>query len=110
MLPIFDNTRAMKLANGYAVNSEQRHWNLYYLADGIYPSWSIFVKPISNPANAKERNMTAAQESRRKDVERLFGVLQVRFRILRQEFNEWRHENVTEILEACVILHDMLVH
>ena len=29
---------------------------------------------------------------------------------MRQEFHEWRHENLTEILEACVILHKMLVH
>ncbi len=33
--------------------------------------------------------MTAAQESRRKDVERFFGVLQRRFKILRHEFYEW---------------------
>lgn len=32
--------------------------------------------------------MTEAKETRRKDVGRLFSVLQGRFRILRQEFHE----------------------
>ena len=110
MLSILDNTRAVKMANGYAVKSEQLHWHLFFLMDGIHPSWSIFVKPISNPANCKEQNMAAAHESKRKDVERLFGVLQGHFRILRQEFHEWRHENVAEILDVWLILHNMLVH
>ena len=47
--------------------------------------------------------------SRRKDVERLFRVFQGRFRILRYEFHEWRHSTITEVLEACAILHIMKV-
>ncbi len=53
--------------------------------------------------------MTAAQESRRKDVERFFGVLQGRFRILRYEFHEWNDSDIIDILHACVIIHNMLV-
>jgi hypothetical protein len=55
----------------------------YYLADGIYPPWSTFVKTIKAPANLKDKNFVAAQESQRKDVERAFGVLQARFAIIR---------------------------
>ena len=53
--------------------------------------------------------MTAAQESRRKDVERFFGVLQRRFKILRHEFYEWNDSEIVDITQACVILHNMLV-
>ena len=47
----------------------------YYLANDIYPSWVTFVKTILCPNGPKTTNFTAAQESARKDVERVFGVL-----------------------------------
>ena len=55
----------------------------YYLADGIYPNWSTFVKTIPCPQGLKRKHYAAAQESIRKDVERAFGVLQARFAIVR---------------------------
>ena len=51
----------------------------YYLADGIYPNWSIFVKTIKTPANSKEKIFAKAQEAVRKDIERAFGVLMARW-------------------------------
>jgi len=55
----------------------------YYLADGIYPQWATFVKTISSPQRNWRKHFVAAQESARKDVECAFGVLQVRFAIVR---------------------------
>jgi hypothetical protein len=53
-----------------------RHYNKgYYLADGIYPKWTTFVKTISSPILPKEVEFVKAQEGCRKDVERAFGVL-----------------------------------
>jgi hypothetical protein len=49
----------------------------YYLADGIYPEWPLFMKPISKPAGEKQKNYTERQESERKDVERGFAGIQV---------------------------------
>jgi len=55
----------------------------YYLADEIYPNWSTFVKTIPRPLGAKRKYFASKQESARKDVERVFGVLQSRFAIVR---------------------------
>ncbi|XP_042410297.1 uncharacterized protein LOC121999722 [Zingiber officinale] len=52
-------------------------WKNYQTArrDGIYPSWSTFVKTIPTPQGRKRQLFTSAQESMRKDVERAFGLL-----------------------------------
>lgn len=55
----------------------------YLLADGIYPNWPIFVKPLHHPGNYDEAYFTKRQEDVRKDIERFFGVLQARFCVLR---------------------------
>jgi hypothetical protein len=48
----------------------------YYLADGIYPKWSTFVKTIPSPHGQKRKLFAEFQERTKKDVERAFGVLQ----------------------------------
>ena len=53
--------------------------------------------------------MTKRQEATKKDVEKFFGCLQCRFRILRQERHEWSDALVILISEGCVILHNLIV-
>ena len=66
------------LANGHAplvnyiINGHEYRMG-YYLADGIYPNWSTFVKTIPCPQGLKKKHFAKAQESARKDVERAFG-------------------------------------
>ena len=55
----------------------------YYLADGIYPSWTTLVKTISRPMGNKNKYFAKAHEASRKDVERAFGVIQSKFAIVR---------------------------
>ena len=50
----------------------------YYLTNGIYPDWALFMKTISEPSSNKQQHFSEQQEARRKDIERGFGVLQVR--------------------------------
>ncbi|XP_074351421.1 uncharacterized protein LOC141690528 [Apium graveolens] len=50
----------------------KRYNNAYYLADGIYPRYSTFVKTISNPATQAHKLFAKKQEAYRKDVERCF--------------------------------------
>ncbi|CAL2259708.1 unnamed protein product [Prunus armeniaca] len=52
--------------------------NEYYLAYGIYPRWTTFVKSIPHPRSQKEIFFAAYQEGYIKDVEKCFGILQGR--------------------------------
>ena len=54
----------------------------YYLANSIYPKWSTIVQTIHQPQGRKKKYFAIKQESCRKDVERAFGVLQLRFAIV----------------------------
>ncbi|KAL6290059.1 hypothetical protein ACE6H2_007569 [Prunus campanulata] len=81
----------------------------YYLADGIYPRWTTFVKTISNPQSEKERNFASFQEGYRKDVERCFGILQARWAIIRGAARMLDEEVLRSIMMTCIILHNMIV-
>ena len=81
----------------------------YYLVDGIYPSWSTFVKTLSSLPGNKNKHFAACQESARKDVERAFGVLQSRFAIVRGPARFWDQETLNYIMKACIIMHNMII-
>jgi Plant transposon protein len=49
------------------------------------------------------------QEAVCKDVERVFGVLQACFLIVRRPGHFWRENNLHDIMKACVILHNMII-
>jgi hypothetical protein len=66
----------------------------YYLADGIYPNWSTFVKTISRLLGAKRKYFASKQESAIKDVERAFRVLQSCFAIIRGPIRYWNEETL----------------
>ena len=70
-----------KLANGESppveFQANNRTYNMgYYLADGIYPKWATFLKPVVAPQGKKEVDFHSTQAAVRKDVERAFGILQ----------------------------------
>ena len=109
LLSILNGDRPMKSDRGYCVDSHTRNWFLYFLTDGIYPSWAIFVKPIHETVTIKHSKMRKAQKSRRKDVERLFRVLQGRFKIPRHEFHQRSDERIILIVETCVNVHNIIV-
>ncbi|XP_015695402.1 uncharacterized protein LOC102709859 [Oryza brachyantha] len=82
----------------------------YYLADKIYPEWAAFVKSISRPQTEKDKLFSVKQESVRKDVECAFGVLQSRFNIVCRPARFWHREDVVNIMQTCVILHNKIVN
>ena len=81
----------------------------YYLADDIYPSWSTFVKTISDPKIKKHNFFGEAQEVCQKDIERVFGVLQDRFAIVRGLASFWDTKSLRNITTTCLILYNMMV-
>ncbi|GJT45751.1 CCR4-NOT transcription complex subunit 1 isoform X1 [Tanacetum coccineum] len=57
------------------VNGTHTYRKGYYLADGIYPAWSTFVKTFSVARDEKTLKFKRVQEAARKDIERAFGIL-----------------------------------
>ncbi|KAM2357592.1 hypothetical protein ACFX1X_006547 [Malus domestica] len=81
----------------------------YYLADDIYPKWATLVQAIPNPRNDAKKLFTLHQEAYRKDVERAFGILQARWKIISEPVRGWSRENLDSIMMSCIILHNMIV-
>lgn len=92
----------------YILNGQKRT-GLYFLVDGIYPPWSIFVSTISECSNKKERLFASVQESVRKDVERAFGVLVSRWALIAKPCSTWDRAFAGEVMKAAIILHNMVV-
>ncbi|KAM2487372.1 hypothetical protein ACFX1W_039313 [Malus domestica] len=92
----------------YWVNGTQYEGS-YYLADGIYPRWSTFVKTVPHPQTEKEKHFAKCQEGCRKDVERCFGILQARWAIVRAAARMFDVEALRSIMMTCIILHNMIV-
>eukprot|EP00170_Pyropia_yezoensis_P001905 contig_8164_g1909 len=88
----------------FTVNGKTRTL-LYYLVDGIYPSYAFFIASYSNANIEKRKTLNRLQEALRKDVERLYGVLTARFHIA---VHPARYARVTTIFAAAkevAILH-----
>ncbi|XP_057420293.1 uncharacterized protein LOC130714408 [Lotus japonicus] len=81
----------------FSVNGTMYHMG-YYLADGIYPLWSTFVKTISMPQGEKRQKFAKRQEAARKDVERAFDILQSRFAIVRGPSRFWHPNDMKSII------------
>ena len=56
-----------------------------------------------------EKLFAEHQELFRKDVERSFGVLQARFAFIRGRAHLMHKKEISVIMRACVILHNMIV-
>ena len=81
----------------------------YYLADGIYPSWPVFMKGVPVPQTEKHRFFSQRQASLRKDVECAFGLLKKRFNILAIPGRSYSQRTLGLIMRACIILHNMII-
>lgn len=107
--PLFND-----VVDGYAptvnfkVNDHDYNYG-YYLADGIYPNWPVFMKGIPAPQTQQDQHFTRVQAALRKDVECAFGVLKARFNILSVPGRAYSIQMLSLIMRACVILHNMII-
>ncbi|XP_059650172.1 uncharacterized protein LOC132295929 [Cornus florida] len=92
----------------YKVNGYRRTMG-YYLSDGIYPKWVTLIQTIPHPTISKDKLFAKKQEAVRKDVERAFGVLQIRWAITQGPVYYWDKEDLNEIMRMCIILHNMII-
>lgn len=81
----------------------------YYLTDGIYPNWRVSMKTYENPKNKKEINFGKQQETVRKAIERFFGGIFRKYRMLRNPCSLWYKKDTAYAMEACVVMHNMTV-
>ncbi|RLN34264.1 putative nuclease HARBI1 [Panicum miliaceum] len=92
----------------FSINKRQYDMG-YYLADGIYPEWTAFVKTIPHPQTEKERLFAQYQEEARKGTQRAFGVLRSRFPIVCGPVRFFQRATLGKIIQACIILHNMTI-
>ncbi|KAL1536226.1 hypothetical protein AAHA92_28909 [Salvia divinorum] len=81
----------------------------YYLADGIYPQWPVFLKMIRCPTDPKRAYFVQRQKAARKDMERAFGVLQARWAVVKGPTRLFYPECIADLMYACIIMHNMIV-
>jgi Plant transposon protein len=82
---------------------------LWIMVDGIYPELSRFVKNHQFPVTEQDRHYSKWQEACRKSVERAFGILQRKFHILVYPMELFFEADIRHVVEACIILHNMMV-
>jgi hypothetical protein len=92
----------------FTVNSREHHMR-YYLIDGIYPSWPVFVKGVTVPPQEKHQFFSMKQVSVRKDVECAFGLLKKRFNILAISDRSYSQRTIDLIMHAYIILYNMII-
>jgi hypothetical protein len=67
------------------------------------------VIPLLLDLGVQQLGMHHGNHSKLVDVECAFGVVQSRFDIVRQPTSLWKQGDVINIMQACVILHNMKV-
>ena len=83
---------------------------LYFLVDGIFPQWPIFISNISDATpGSKDKLFGTYQEAVRKDIERAFGEIVKNFEILSRSIRFRRKDVIRNVLHICNILHIMTV-
>nr|XP_043629808.1 putative nuclease HARBI1 [Erigeron canadensis] len=92
----------------FVVNGRQ-YKRGYYLTDGIYNKYSAFVKAYPYPIDPKEKRFKKLQEGARKDVERVFGVLKGKWKILRRPLRPLIKDKIGHYVYAVCILHNMVI-
>ncbi len=82
---------------------------LFYLVDGIYPSLTRFLGPENDLATELDGSYKIDQEGSRKDVERGYGVLKLKFLALSHPITLHHRDDIYYMVLATILLHNMMV-
>ncbi|GJW17770.1 ALP1-like protein [Tanacetum coccineum] len=82
--PLFDDFLSDTAPEAPFVVNGRTYKKGYYLPDGIYLTWSSFVKTFTIARDEKTLMFKRVKESARNDIERAFGVLQALFSAMAQ--------------------------
>ena len=83
------------------------------LCDNGYHQWDCCMAGYKWPLNQADTKWACRMESVRKNVERVFGQMKMRFRVLKVPFLYTQKQPLDKIdrdFKACAILHNMLQH
>jgi hypothetical protein len=90
------------------IDQMQCDW-YYFPVDGIFPRYRVWISSISAPKDLKGKTVAKQHEGIRKSVERVFGVFFKRFRMLALPCRLWFKEDMVATVQACCIIHNMIV-
>ena len=81
----------------------------YLICDGGYHKWRVLQCPNKYTANENFRRLSQRIESLRKDVECTFGILKIRFKILKYPLLYRKEKTINLIFRTCCVLHNILL-
>ncbi|CAN0213958.1 unnamed protein product, partial [Pylaiella littoralis] len=74
----------------------------------VLTPWRMLIEPSKYPLSEADLLFSKRLESVRKDVECFFGILKMRFRILKLAMTYQKQERLDYVFFTCCILHNML--
>nr|GEY24970.1 protein ALP1-like isoform X1 [Tanacetum cinerariifolium] len=83
--PLFNDLKSRKAPDVLFVANNVPYKRGYYLTAGINPQWSVLIKSIKNPGMNDHKRVLykTKHEAARKDVERAFGILKKKWKLIK---------------------------
>jgi hypothetical protein len=82
---------------------------IYLICDNGYLRWVSLMCPMKDASNDDIMAFSKVLESVRKDIERVFGILKKRFRILKNWSRQKYQHDIDNIFVFCCILHNLII-
>ena len=86
---------------------ERTQPDYFLLGDSGYACSPYLLTPYPNPATRSQRRFNSSLKSTRSTIERCFGIMKRRFRVLRDM--RFRPERVFNVIIACGVLHNIAI-
>nr|GEU69607.1 protein ALP1-like [Tanacetum cinerariifolium] len=109
--PLFNDLKSGKAADVSFVANNVPYKRGYYLTGEIYPQWSVLIKSIKNLGTNDHKRILykTKHEAARKCVERAFGVLKKKWKLIKHPTREMSQRRLLNVMYACIILHNMMI-